>query len=347
MMNSDYTHSILSLAVHRVGNKSEDEGLIATQDSIELSLELEELFREYFLPPFKSSEHFNLYHESALELNEVYVYAGKIFDKPNTLQEHSFSLAKHLYECSGHPKIKGGEFYTVYFKDCFVEGKTVDAIGLFKTENKDTFLKVDATREGLTIDSEKGINIHKLDKGCLIYNTAKEEGYVVAIADGSNRGAEAQYWVDDFLHVQQRKDEYFNTQNVMTLCKNFVTNELPQHFEVSRADQVDLLNKSVKFFKENDNFNMDDFASEVMVQPEIIDSFTNFKFNYQKEKDIEIEDSFAISASAVKKQARVFKSVLKLDKNFHIYIHGNRDLIEQGVDENGRKFYKIYFETET
>ena len=49
---------------------------------------------------------------------------------------------------------------------------------------------------------------------------------------------------------------------------------------------------------------------------------------------------------AVKKQARVFKSVLKLDKNFHIYIHGNRELIEQGVEKDGRKFYKLYFESE-
>jgi hypothetical protein len=50
---------------------------------------------------------------------------------------------------------------------------------------------------------------------------------------------------------------------------------------------------------------------------------------------------------AVKKQERIFKSVLKLDKNFHIYIHGDRELIEQGMDADGRKFYKIYFEEES
>ena len=61
---------------------------------------------------------------------------------------------------------------------------------------------------------------------------------------------------------------------------------------------------------------------------------------------MELADSFEISAQAVKKQARVFKNVLKLDKNFHIYIHGNREMIEQGVDENGRKYYKIYYEEE-
>jgi hypothetical protein len=61
---------------------------------------------------------------------------------------------------------------------------------------------------------------------------------------------------------------------------------------------------------------------------------------------VDLQDRFAISADAVKRQARVFKSVLKLDKNFHIYIHGDRNKIEQGVDENGRKFYKIYYEQE-
>jgi len=48
----------------------------------------------------------------------------------------------------------------------------------------------------------------------------------------------------------------------------------------------------------------------------------------------------------VKQQIRVFKSVLKLDKNFHIYIHGNREWIKRGTDPDGRKYYKIYFENE-
>jgi hypothetical protein len=58
-------------------------------------------------------------------------------------------------------------------------------------------------------------------------------------------------------------------------------------------------------------------------------------------------DNFNISAAALKKQSRVFKSVLKLDKNFHVYIHGDRELIEQGVDPDGRKFYKLYFREES
>ena len=39
--------------------------------------------------------------------------------------------------------------------------------------------------------------------------------------------------------------------------------------------------------------------------------------------------------------------VIKLDKNFHLYVHGSRELIEQGIDEEGRKFYKIYYTEES
>ena len=270
---------------------------------------------------------------------------SEIFDNVEDLHKQSINIAKHLYEQSFHPKVKAGEFYTVYFDDCIIDGETVDAVGLFKSENKDTFLKVFPSGNDFDVDSEQGININKLYKGCLIFNTGRENGYIVAVVDNTNKGAEAQYWMDDFLHVRQRKDEYHNTQNILSLCKNFVKNELPQHFEVSKADQVDLLNKSVKFFKENENFNMTKFANEVIGQSDIINSFNQFKSSFQQDYDVEIADNFVISESAVKKQARSLKSVIKLYENFHIYIHGDRELIEQGEDKKG-KFYKVYYQEE-
>ena len=158
---------------------------------------------------------------------------------------------------------------------------------------------------------------------------------------------DTQYWIDDFLHVRQRKDEYYNTQNVLSLCKNFVTKELPQQFEVSKADQANLLNKSVKFFKEKETFNIDEFTNEVITQPEVINSFYSYKSEYQKDHDVEIADSFAISDNAVKKQSRILKSVIKLDKNFHIYVHGNNQYIKKGYDEEtGLYYYQLFFKEE-
>ena len=345
-MNINFTETnIHNFSVHSVGNKLADEGCFLSNNIITANQELKELLTHYFVSPFKSSEYFNFYHDIDINMNEVFVCANKIFDDPENLLEQSQNLAKHLYERSVHPKIKGGEFYTVYFKDCIIDGEIVDAVGLFKSENKDTFLKVYPSGNGFEIESEKGVNINKLDKGCLIFNTERETGYVIAVVDNTNKGVEAQYWINDFLHIRQRKDEYYNTQNILSLTKHFIKDELPQQFEVSKADQIELLNKSVKFFKENDNFNIEEFTNEVIEQPAVIEKFNQYKSEYAKEHEVEFTDNFTISESAVKKQARVLKSVIKLDKNFHIYIHGDRKLIEQGEDNKG-KFYKVYYREE-
>lgn len=345
-MSNYSVNDISKIAIHNVGNKVNDEGLYLSKKVAVFNSNLKNLLLSYFVSPFKSSEYFNLHHDSDLNLNEVYVYVAKIFEKPSSLFEQSVLIAKHLYNSSTHPNIKGGEFYTVFFKDCEFEGKTVEAIGLFKSESKDTFLKVNPTDEFYEIESDSGININKLDKGCLIFNTEKENGYVVSVIDNASRGQDAVYWVDSFLQLTQRQDNYHNTKNILSLYKKFVTKELPQEYEVSKADQADFLNKSIQFFKEKDSFDLEEFTHEVIQQPELIKRFNTFKKDYQNETETVIDDNFTISESAFKKQARVFKSVLKLDKNFHIYIHGNREMIEQGVEKDGRKYYKIYYNEE-
>ena len=331
--------------VHIVGNKSFNENVIYSASETILDEDLVGVLNMYYLQSFKTEEYYQLYHESDLVLNEVYTYVSKIFDEPEQLYEQSVNLAKHLYEQSTHPKIKGGEFYTVYFKDCILDGETLDAVGLFKSENKDTFLKVLRENGSFNLESDKGINIRKLDKGCLIFNKDRENGYVVAVVDNTNKGVEAQYWIDDFLHVRQRKDEYTNTQNFMALAKNFVTKELPKEFEVSKADQIDLLNKSLHFFKEKEIFNINDFAHEVIAQPEVIERFHQYKQEYEDQSDIVIDNQFEISESACKKQQRSYKRVINLDKKIQIVIAGNRQNVEQGEDDRG-KFYKVYYKDE-
>ena len=101
----------------------------------------------------------------------------------------------------------------------------------------------------------------------------------------------------------------------------------------------------MSFFKENDTFNIEEFTNNVMPEPELKEQFNEFIETYSDKEGLQLVDNFAISGSAVKKQAKSFKNVIKLDKNFHIYIHGDRKLIEQGEDEKGR-YYKVYFKEE-
>jgi hypothetical protein len=122
---------------------------------------------------------------------------------------------------------------------------------------------------------------------------------------------------------------------------------MPENFNVNKADQADLLNKSMQFFKENESFSFDDFTEQVIQQPEVIQSFRDYKEEFESDRDIKIDGQFDISTPAVKKQAKVYKSVIKLDKNFHIYVHGNRRFIEKGYDEErDMQYYKIYYKEE-
>ncbi|MDR2836899.1 MAG: nucleoid-associated protein [Bacteroidales bacterium] len=336
--------SIHEISVHKIGNKASDTGLFLSKNPLVLDINTKNILSEYFLSAFKSEEYYSFYHEIDVKMNDVYSCANKIFENPETLFKQSVIMANLLFDKTNDKKIKEGEFYTVYFTNIHFKNQMIDAVGLFKSENKDTFLTIDINEDGLDIGSESGINVKKLDKGCLILNIEPENGYIISIVNNSNKDSE-QYWIDEFLQLIQRKDDCYNTQNMISICKTFVENELPKQFEVSKIDQIDLLNKSAKFFKEKDKFNIENFENEVMAQQEVINSFQNYKNLLQQEAVLDVANDFNISDYAVKKQARIFKSIIKLDKNFHIYIHGNREKIERGNDDNG-KFYKIYYKEE-
>jgi hypothetical protein len=73
----------------------------------------------------------------------------------------------------------------------------------------------------------------------------------------------------------------------------------------------------------------------------MIESFNRYKSVYQQERAIDIADDLTMSDNGdVKEQARALKSIIKLDKNFHIYVYGNSDLIQQGADEKGYDFHR-------
>ena len=129
------------------------------------------------------------------------------------------------------------------------------------------------------------------------------------------------------------------------MCKEFVKKEFSNQFESNAVQRDAIIQDTLNFLKTKDNFDFAEFTNEVIKQPEVIECFNNFKNTYQEKHNIEFADNFEISGSAVKKQQRSFKSVIKLDKNFHIYIHGNREKMQLCEDENG-KFYKIYFDKE-
>jgi hypothetical protein len=341
--------SIDFLSIHYVGNKSKNElSVYSEAPLILLDEHLPQLILDYLVKPFeKMQENFRFFHPSAIELNEVFHYAKGVFQNTIDFHEASIGIAKHLYNISSHPNIKPGELYVARFKNILVHGVEMEAIGIFKSELKEPYLKVQRDGSFFQLQYEmEGINIKKLDKGCLIFNTEEDTGYKVMVVDQTNKNSEALYWMDLFLQLKVFNDEFNQTNNILTVYKNFISDGIDNEIELTKPEKIDLLNRSIKYFKEKDQFNLDEFGSEVIGHEHGIKLFKQYKDDYEDRYEADIQDEFTISSNAVKKQARIYKSVLKLDRNFHIYIHGNSELIERGVDNDGRKFYKIYYEEE-
>ncbi len=335
-----------SFCVHQVGNKFRDENVkISKENSSFADTDTESYLLKYFLTSFKDNEMYNFTHSSDLEMNEIYTLSKRLFSSPDLLYKTSVAISKRLYEKSIHPKINEGDLCICYFKNCLVDGVSCDAIGLFKSEVKDVFLKIDSTLEKTNVAHERGINIQKLDKGCFIFNLEEESGYKVCIVDTKSK--ETHYWKEDFLRIKPASDNYHNTNDFLAITKQFLTKKLPDDFEVSKSEQIDLLNRSVEYFKKNEFFDKEEFEETVFEDENVIESFREYDDSYRKENEIELEDQFEISSNAVKKQSRAFKRVLKLDSNFDIHIKGDKNLIEKGVDDRGRKFYKIYYDEES
>ncbi|WP_292010976.1 nucleoid-associated protein [Chryseobacterium sp.] len=332
------------ITVHRVGNKINGESLILSQEELELDEGMQELLENYFLGTFKSEESFQFYSDSYLVNNPVYSSVSEIFEDKSKFMWESENIAKHLYEVAENPRVQSGELFIVYFEGEETDAGKIDSIGIFKTEKRESFLKIFPKNETFEIEKDQGIGLSKIDKAALIYNNNKESGYVLSVVD-NNKNGDLYYWFEDFLKVKQRDDEYFHTQETLMVYKDFVTQQLPQEFEVSKADQADFLNKSINFFKEKEQFDFEEFTNEVLEDKNVIESFVNFKTDYEQDMQVNIAEEFPINNSAVKKQQRHFKSIIKLDKNFHIYIHGDRKMIEQGQDEKG-KYYMLYFDKE-
>lgn len=345
----NYTNASLNdLIIHQTGNKSENIQYVISKTKVEnISNEISFTLNNLFLSPFRNAEFYCFYHESEIELNEIFNYCKQLFKNENLFYEVSIKILKHLFNSSKHPQIKIGEFYLVLFDNLLLGTEPVKAIGIFKSENKEKIFKLRKSKDYFDLDLIEGISTSKIDKGCLIFNTDGENGFKVCVMDNTNKGSDAQYWKEDFLKLKPCNDEFNNTKNFLSLTKSYITQQLPEEFEVAKADQIDLLNRSVEYFKTHDNFDKKEFETEVFQDTGIIKSFRKFDDIYQTDNELELSSQFEISPQAVKKQAKIFKSILKLDKNFAIYIHGNRQLIEQGVEKDGRKFYKIYFNEES
>jgi len=349
MINLFNTH-IENLSIHRVGNKSRNESMFLSENPYGLNDEIVPLLKEYFFKSFREKEenYYQFAHEVDLEYNEMFNLATAVFEKPSDIHEISKKITNHLFEQSNHPHIKNGEVYVTYLTNVSIDNTVVDAIGIFKSELRTDFLQFEETNNNLEMVLQEGINLNRLDKGCLIFNYKKEEGYKILTVD-SNR-YDARYWLEHFLSVDAFQDENFMTKKYLKFCQSFAKDVVfPAE---DKKEEVMFMNRAVNHFAKNDQFEETAFLNDVLDNPDLIPEFKNYKVDKGEKFSIEDVTSFPIANAAVSDARRSIKNVINLDTNIQIKLdfinpESAEKFVEKGWDEEKQMYYYlVYFNKE-
>ncbi len=342
--------NIDNLSIHRVGNKSKGETAFLSENPYRLSDEISPLLKEFFFKPFREKEenYFQFAHEVDLEYNEMYNLINELFTNPSNAHELSKKITLHLFEQSNHPHIKNGEVYVAYLTNVSIDNNVVDAIGIFKSELKHDFLQFEEKGTNLDLILQQGISLNKLDKGCIIFNYKKEEGYKILSVD--NNRYDAKYWLDNFLNVDAFQDENFMTKKYLKFVQDFAKDVvLPAE---DKKEEVMFMNRSVNYFAKNDEFEETNFLNEVLDNPDLIPEFKNYKVDKAEKYSIEDITNFPIANNAVTDVRRKMKNVIELDTNIQIKLdfinpESAEKFVEKGWDEEKQMYYYlVYFNKE-
>ncbi len=349
MINLFSTH-IASLSIHRVGNKSRNEAIFLSAEPYKMDDEITPLLKEFFLKPFRDKEenYFQFSNEADLEFHELFNSASKIFDNPQNIHEESRKIASYLYNQSEHPHIKSGEVYVAYLENVQLDNVKMDAIGIFKSELKQDFLQFSEDGNQLDAMLQHGVSLSKLDKGCIIFNSKKEEGYKILSVD-SNR-YDARYWLESFLGVEAFADDNFYTKKYLKFCQDFAKDVvLPAE---DKKQEVMFMNRAVNHFAKNDNFEETAFMNEVIDNPDLLPEFRHYKSEKGPKYSIEDLTTFPIANTAVTAARKKIKNVINLDTNIQIRLdfinpESAEKFVEKGWDEEKQMYYYlVYFNKE-
>lgn len=341
---------IKHLIIHEIGNKLRDEKIFLSEILQNIDEPLENILLNYFLKSFRiEQELFCLKHNSDLNLNEIYSYSKNIFHQNDALSfiKTSQDIAKHLYEYSLHPKIAKGELIIVQIENITYENTNINLIGIFKSEKKDSFLKIIKDDTTINVKDDKGINISKLEKGCLILNNNEHRGYTILNID--NQSQETEYWTNKFLNIKPLNNNSHKTKEIIKICKNFSNDILSEKYDTDVKFTFN--NDYINYFEDNEAYDINSFTEYIFKNNDIKKEFFEYQELNKESFDFNINDSFEVYQNDIKKEKKKIKNIIKLDTKLELKVLLDKDNgtknIEKGFDEEkGMSFYKIYFNEE-
>lgn len=301
---------VSKVIVHRVGNRLRDEGLHLSPIECHRSSTLDDLLlRSLLAPVTRGGQEYYLTHESDISLNTIHHYSKNVFSNKNKFKECSEAIAKHLYGCSNHPNIGGGEFLAILFEDIRVDDHAQQALGLFRVESKDYYLDVGEEKGAIQVIERNGISLGKIQKGAVIISN----GLKVLVID--NLGQKTKYWIENFLKATPSQTPQKSAQIAGALLKAISNKVETPSSALEFAKQVDDL------LTESDSLSLTDLRqiSRNYIADESIDELlngTHLKYGISLDDDAPIESKrLAKYAKEVVTKARIAEGVNLLVSN--------------------------------
>ncbi|TBV25033.1 MULTISPECIES: nucleoid-associated protein [Meridianimaribacter] len=341
--------SISKCILHKVGNKFNSTKNAFSEQLIDFDEVSYDLIVPYLLRPFTSiAETYRFNHHSNIELNEINTYSSQLLNDDSNFIEVSKHIVTHLFEQSNSAQIKTGDVIVCMLHDIQYEDYVCDAVGIFKIENKAHFFQTYLENNSYDIIVQKGIATKKVDKGCIILNTADTEGKIVLSVDNNNY--DTQYWIKSFLNVKYPDDSNQHTKNYIEMCREFSKDVMQPQF--GGQEQSNFLAKTVDFFKENEIINVETFKEDVFDDEDRIQLFEDYKKTYESDHNLLLRNQFDVSEVVLKKQKQKIKTEIKLDTNIQIKLDvdapdASAEYLERGYDEAKKMhYYKVFFNEE-
>lgn len=331
-------NEIKAATIQIVGNKTRGEGLSSASSLADVS-ESSDFLTKLIEKSFTMDDLKCFSYIESVELNPVYQFASKIFNNNETFLKQSVNIATYLYDQSVHPNIRSGELY-VLLLECEHKKTAVDAIAILKSEKKDPFLATDNDGREISVRTIYGTGMKGLDKGCLILNVDRENGYVVGTVDNTNNGSDAQYWTDNFLHVTDCDDDYHQTMKLMDMCKGFVK----QQDEISDIERAIAAKRTADVFAAGETIQVDALADIICQDDKQKHEFAAYREAFEKQNGGFADEVNVVKKAAIRKPVTKM-TTLKLGADFEVKVLNPEAKIEGGVDKkSGKKYYTLYYE---
>lgn len=298
-----------------------------------------QLFNYYFLTSFSTETNGKLDSASG-QYPEMESCLNAYFQEGGLTAAHSFfseKWAKSLPSCD-----EDACWFTAVW-DTFVlddyEGK---AIGFFFSNERKSFLSVGDGEANVM----RGLPLQKPEYGLLCLPMETGEFRLFVVEPGGSTALRTSWTLGLFPFLPMYEDS-FHAKQFFKMCKSFSEDVLVKEQHKPRENQVAFLSESLDYASRKGEIDLDKFKTDVLKEPSVVDAFENYQEKYTETKGWNPPDRFAMTDQDHNQARKFVKSVIKLDKNFHIYVHGSKDRIEKGFDENRKlNFYTLWFDSE-